>query len=223
MRIAEYIPNKAFGIWNMIPKFFLVDAGPVFASSGTVITKVSNMLHSLTAGDGAPVESEQEKNLKRLDEVYGLPRAFQPELEKLMFKRMFDESTVGANSEALQCLRKGEEWSWGSCENYAECIKKLLQKEKEASGDGRKKLQVRAYFAETDAMIGKGGQAYFEKCWRGEEGTTSSDAVEVDMQTVIGVDHDTLVHCVDVFEKMFIQAGGFLDIAGVRGSTEVQS
>lgn len=225
MQMAQYIPNKAFGIWNMIPKFFLVDAGPVFASSGTVITKFSNMLHSLTS-DGAVVESEQEKNVKRMDEVYGIPRDLQPEIEKVMFHNMFEESTVGANSEALQCLRKGDDWTWGSCDDYAEYVKKLLQQEKEAaaqnSSEGRKKLRVRVFFAETDAMIGPKGQSYFEECWRGPNGTPSPDVIDLDMQTIKGVDHDSLVHSVEMIESIFIQAGGLLDIVGVRGSTEVQ-
>lgn len=167
----------------------------------------------------------QEKDRKRLEEVYGLSRNLQIELEKTMFKRMFEENTVGANSEALQCLRKGEDWSWGSCDNYAEYVKATIERERGTlnTPEGRKKLRVRVLFAETDAMSGTKGQSYFEECWRGEDGIGFLDAIDLDMKTIKGVDHDSLVRNVETLESIFIQAGGMLDLAGIRNSSEVQS
>lgn len=206
MQMAQYIPQGAFGVWNKIPRFFILGAGPALASSGAVVSKFSDMFSF--SGSGEQNVSEQEKNRSRIQDVYGLPRGVQSELDSLVMKSMFNESTVGANSEALQCLRKGGEGTWGHCENYEEFVKQLVQLEKGRNGTGESgRLKVRIYFSETDAMIGKDGQKYMENCWTED---VIGDAFDFASETVLGVNHDTLVQSVDVLEKIFIDAGGIM-------------
>ncbi|KAI0014965.1 hypothetical protein F4780DRAFT_766133 [Xylariomycetidae sp. FL0641] len=202
LQMARYIPNKAFSAWNAIPRFFNLKLGPMFASSGASLAKVSNVLPSVGQGD-AREDSHQRKNAQKLEAEYGLPREMQAELDKAIFRSMFEANTVGANSEALQCLRKGPDAAWGVCDDYKEFVKDLARTEKDrrATGDAPPpgKLQVRAYFAETDFMIGKRGQEYVEASWTD---TDYEEAFSFTTSTIKGVDHDTLTMAVDVWEDV---------------------
>ncbi|KAF7554440.1 hypothetical protein G7Z17_g2907 [Cylindrodendrum hubeiense] len=195
----------AFSIWHLIPKFFLLKAGPAFASSGAIMNKVTNVV-SPSVTDGGQDNSELEKNRRKMEETYGVPRELQIEIDNLVFKSMFEENTVGANSEALQCLKKGGS-SWEKCEDYGIFVRELAEREKirrgaEESAEGSAKLKVRTYFAETDAMIGKKGQAYMEECWKGKDGEFQ-DTLDYETSTVLGTDHDTLMQLATVLEIVF--------------------
>jgi hypothetical protein len=50
---------------------------------------------------------------------------------------------------------------------------------------------VKVYFAETDVMIAKGGQKYFEKCWR-DENVEGEGHVRFGAKVVEGTDHDNI-------------------------------
>ena len=53
-------------------------------------------------------------------------------------------------------------------------------------------LVFKAYFAESDVMIGRGGREYFEKCWR--EGNADGDGkVRFEAKVVEDADHDSIV------------------------------
>ncbi|KAJ5156800.1 hypothetical protein N7492_009603 [Penicillium capsulatum] len=196
MQMAQYLPNKAFSLWDRIPRFFLLQAGPAFASSGAVVKKVTNAISS--PGSGAHDITQQEKTRLHIEEFYGLPRDVQAELENLIFRRIFQESTVGSNSEALQCLRK-EANTWGKCEDYQVFVRDFRQLERDREGSA---LMVHAYFAESDSMIGKKGQQYFEECWQGTDDDDNLDSVNFISTTVPGTDHDTLATSVEIWEKI---------------------
>ncbi|CAM1510680.1 Fc.00g010150.m01.CDS01 [Cosmosporella sp. VM-42] len=252
-QLAQYLPVKAFGIWHRLPPFFM-KAQPAFASSAALVTQVTNAFtfgrrnnDSGGSNDGPPC-CEIERNARLREQEYGLSRGLQRELSKLTFKLMFEENTVGANSEALQCLRKGV--TWGKCDDYAVFVKDMVDLERsrgctggtlkevsdptaegkakgnanasaqangETAGEGvaeaRARLKVRTYFAEEDALIGKGGQSYVEKCWRGEEEGVFQDVLDFDTKTVAGTDHDTLVQMVEVLEAILVESGGIKDEA----------
>lgn len=205
MQLAQYIPNKAFSLWNRIPRFFLLQAGPAFASSGAVVKKVSNAMSP--SGSTAQDITEQEKTWRYVEEVYGLSREVQAELDTLMFQRMFQESTVGSNSEALQCLRK-EASTWGTCENYKVFVRDWIGSERGREGPS---LKVRAYFGESDSMIGKKGQEYFEGCWHEVNDGEQRHAVDFMSTTVPGTDHDTLVQSIQTWEKIIGDVTGALN------------
>ncbi|KAH7137364.1 hypothetical protein B0J13DRAFT_77570 [Dactylonectria estremocensis] len=214
MQMAQYVPVSAFSVWHLIPKFFLVQAGPALATSGTVFTKVSNLVSSGTLGGGQD-NSESAKNRRRIEGVYGLPRDVQAEIDTQVFKAMFDENTVGANSEALQCLKKGQSWSWGNCEDYETFVRELVIRERDRrtagqGNEGSAKLKVTTFFAETDVMIGKKGQVYMETCLRGKDGEFQ-DVLDYETHTVSGSDHDSLVQSAAVLEQLFTIAGGIMN------------
>lgn len=213
MQMLQYIPTPAFSIWHRIPRFFVVDAAPVLTTSGTVLNKATSLFSS-SVGTDVQELTTLEKNRQRLADEYDFPRDLQMELSIIITKKIFEEKTVGANSEALQCLRKGQGWSWGECEDYGVLVETLVSAERErrqSNPDWRDsmRLKVRAYFAETDIMIGAGGQKYFEEIW-GSKDKAFDDVLDFESVTVPGTDHDSVMQPVEVLEQVFIGAGGSL-------------
>ncbi|KAH8124977.1 hypothetical protein LI328DRAFT_133448 [Trichoderma asperelloides] len=205
MQMMQHIPAQAFAVWHHI--------APLLATSGVVVNKASSFFTS-SAGSSGDQDTPQERNRQKLASVYDVPRDFQVELESLLGKKITEENTVGANSEALLCARKGKGWSWGECDDYATFIEMLARGEREnnqlkSSTDSHAKLKIRAFFAENDVMIGVGGQKYMEECWGRGEGSLS-DVLDFDSATMAGTDHDSLVQSVEVWEKVFADAGGSL-------------
>lgn len=187
-QLARFIPTKAFSIWNQIPQFF--QTSPLISSSGAVITSVKD---KLPGGDDGNTMSERKRKL--IEQKYGLDREVQIELEKMTAKFIFKESTVGANEEALQCVRKGAPWL--ECDDYTQFAKNFAESEKRR-GDTSGKIRMRAYFAESDVMIGKTGQKYFENCFKGFE-----DVLNFDSATIMEENHDSVAFSPVILEKIF--------------------
>lgn len=171
-------------------------------------------IHDTATGGDIASKSQLEKNRQRMEEGYGVPRAVQVEVDNFVTRFLFNEDTEGANSEALQCLRKGREGMWGKCEDYGVFVREFVEQERRAfdvldAGRERreKTLKVRLYFAERDALIGKKGQEYVEECWKVEDGEFQ-DVLDVRSCTVSEVEHDSLPMSVEVWEKMFLEARG---------------
>lgn len=185
IQILQYIPTKAFSVWHHIPRFFVTQASPVLASSGTLMRSLS------------PKTSEEEDrtfldaNWRRLERDYGVPRKDAAELSSLVGRYMFMENTVGANNEALQCLRKGDGGNWGVCSDYAKFVQELMVNEQ----DGAK---IRVYHAAKDALVGPRGQKYFDECW-----DVCGSEISFVSRTVEGTDHDTVSQAVEVWEEIF--------------------
>ncbi|KAL4947248.1 Alpha/Beta hydrolase protein [Aspergillus filifer] len=211
MQAASYLPKGLFNYWNSIPRFFVTQASPVLASSGAVMRKMSGSMSSISGLSGSKdtnqslSQEESDKNFldanyKRIQRDYGVPVKESEEVARLALRYMFDENTIGANGEALVCVRKtkGAGADWGVCEDYGECAKTLRGLE----GAGR--VELRAYFAEKDALTGSRGQRYFDECWKT---STSSEEEEGGVtyvgRTVQGTDHDTLAQAVEVWEEIF--------------------
>lgn len=203
MQLMQYIPAQAFSVWHHI--------APLLATSGVVINKASSIIPS-SAGSGK--DTPQERNRQKLAVEYDVSRDFQVELESLLGKRIMKENTVGANSEALLCARKGKGWSWGECDDYATFVETLVTAERQkhqtdSNTRSHGKLRIRAYFAENDVMVGVGGRKYMENCWRRQDGSLN-DVLDFESATIADTDHDSLVLSVNVLEKVFADAGGSL-------------
>lgn len=203
MQMAQVLPTSVFGIWHHMPK--------IASASGAAFDKISKLLPSssgLNAAETAPLE----RNRQRIESEYGLPLELQKELQPQTLKAMLGENMVGADSEALCCLRKGPAGLWGECDDYVPFVKRLaeLERSRRAEDDAgnKEKLRIRAYFAETDAMIGKKGQSYMEDCWKGNEGDEFQDVLDFTTTTVKETDHDSVVQSVEVLKQIFLIAGG---------------
>lgn len=210
--MAQYIPTPLFSIWHRIPRFFVVDAAPVLSSSAPVFDKASALFSSSTGNSNSQEPTLQERNRQKLATDYDVPIELQLELEPLRVEKIFEGNTVGANSEALQCLRKGEGWSWGACDDYSVFVRELVDAERQkqqldTNPESHAKLKIRAYFAESDIMIGSGGQKYVEECWGLTEGTFG-DVIDFDSVTMPGTDHESVVQSMEVLEKLFTDVTG---------------
>ncbi|GES62413.1 hypothetical protein ATEIFO6365_0005039000 [Aspergillus terreus] len=195
MQIAQHVPTKAFAVWNKIPRFIATQASPVLSASGALVRHISpsGSGDSQDTAEGLPFVNE---DWRRVERDYGVPVAEQKELAQLAIRFMHTENTVGANSEAMQTLRKDGGSSWGVCSDYAECAKALATD----------RCTLRAYFAATDALVGTKGQKYFEECWR----APGTEAVDFVSRTIAGSDHDTVAQSVEVWEDIFASIKGAL-------------
>lgn len=188
MRIAQHVPTMAFAFWNKIPRFFVTQASPVLSASGAIVR------HMSPSGSGDSHEMGEDlsflnDNWRRVERDYGIPLLEQKELAQLAIRFMHTENTVGANSEAMQVLRKDGGGSWGICSDYAECAQTLATN----------RFSLHAYFAATDALVGKHGQKYFEECWR----APGVEAIDFVSTTIEGSDHDTVAQSVEAWEDIF--------------------
>lgn len=183
----------------------------IASASGAAFDKISKSLPS-SSGINAAETAPLERNRQKIESEYGLSVELQKELQPQTLKVMLGENMVGADSEALCCLRKGPAGLWGDCDDYAVFVKKLAELERsrraEDGGGNPDKLRIRAYFAETDAMIGKKGQSYMENCWKGNGGDEVLDVLDFTTTTVKETDHDSVVQSVEVLKQIFLDAGG---------------
>jgi hypothetical protein len=204
VQMLQYIPTPAFRIWHLIPCFVVLNLGPVLAATRTAAAKISHL-----AARSSEDTSEEED--------YGLPHDLRAELNPMIFRAMFKDNTIGANGEALLCLRKVQKGTWGKCDDYGVFVAELVDRERAreavvGSTGGRAKLKIRAYFATSDNMIGKRGQNYMEACWRGPDKDGSfKDVIDFKTTTVAEVDHDTLMESIETWKSIFIDAGGSVD------------
>ncbi|KAJ9149528.1 Interferon-induced GTP-binding protein Mx2 [Coniochaeta hoffmannii] len=94
---------------------------------------------------------------------------FETKVLSRVIYRAYEEDMTGLGQEALFLMQRGVEWGdWG---NYDRLVEMVAARERAEST----KVKVRAYFAESDIMIGTDkGPAYFDKCWR-EKGAGQVD------------------------------------------------
>lgn len=90
------------------------------------------------------------------------------------------------SADATLCMQsKGK--GWGAYSSLPEAINALRTT---YTSHSCRKLTFKAYFSSSDMMIGKGGQQYFEDCWK--QGNSQGD-VEIVVKTVPDTDHDSVI------------------------------
>lgn len=99
----------------------------------------------------------------------------------------------GVSADATLCMQRTAE-DWDAYSSLPSCIALLRTtcppQSPDASSTGT--LTLKVYFAESDALIGKGGQRYFEQCWK--EGNVDGEGkVAFEARVVEGADHDSIV------------------------------
>ncbi|KAI5208028.1 hypothetical protein E4T38_03148 [Aureobasidium subglaciale] len=102
----------------------------------------------------------------------------------LPFALVWELFFFGISADCLFCLQEDGK-DWGDYANLSELISTLQQ----TYPKGTRQLTMQAYFAETDVIVGKGGQKYFERCWR--EGNAGQE-VKFQARVVEGSDHDNI-------------------------------
>lgn len=184
MNLAAKVPNGMLDSWNGLNKFLATNIAPVASWSGGVVSSAANVFKTQRGSDNPESMSPGER--------FGTSEEVAKQIEKLQMKYFFAEDTSAANEDARLCLKKGTPADWGACEDYEEYVRNLVKQEQSRIQDGscNPKLKVRVFFAESDIMIGKGGQKYFEQCWEQDDVAQSIDYEGMELPET---DHDTAV------------------------------
>ncbi|KAL1306060.1 hypothetical protein AAFC00_004186 [Neodothiora populina] len=130
---------------------------------------------------------------REISQTYGMSPEVRKEVERLQLLYFREEDRSGISQEAMLCLKKGES-PWGVCDDYPTYITRLVeqlqvQQAARTEDSPAKKLRVMALFAQSDLLIGKGGQKYFEDCWRN---SVTDGMIEFESVLVPGTNHDTI-------------------------------
>ncbi|CZT20438.1 uncharacterized protein RCC_06298 [Ramularia collo-cygni] len=173
------LPSGFISPWSDIATFINTKIVPAASLSGGIFSTIANVFQT-----GSPTINTDMQD-KYGDEETG------KQIEKLQTKYMFAESMAGGTEEARLCLKSDGEGLMGACENYERYVEVLRdQEKKEGRNDGGPKLKVSLHFAESDALIGKGGKEYFEKCWK-QDGV--GEVIETDSTEYPGTNHDSVL------------------------------
>lgn len=193
------LPVFSFAHWNKLATFFALKASVLTGASSGLL---ANFAKVIAPGSNEP--SEDEKNMKFIEMNCGLKVDTQVELDKAMTQGMFGEETVGANSEALSCLKKGPTGIWGEADDMRLLVSNMVSRMKETPSGEQGKLRVRLYFSESDIMTGKKGQQYFQSCWTGEPGGEDrGDYLDVETTMIAKSDHDSVFKSGEALEGVF--------------------
>lgn len=174
------LPTGMLSSWSDIVQFINLRINPTASWSGGVFSTFSNLFKA------EPQATDTDMQEKYGDEEIG------KEIERLQVKYMFGESMTGANDEARLCLKSSGPGLVGVCENYERYVEVFFAQEKKRkeAGETEAKLQVSLHFAESDVLIGKSGQEYFQMCWK-QAGV--EQVIEVRSAEHAGTNHDSVL------------------------------
>jgi hypothetical protein len=99
----------------------------------------------------------------------------------------------GISADSLLCMQKdGKDWDiYASLPSTITSLRNVYASQS-SDASVTSKLTIKAYFAAFDALIGQGGQKYFEQCWR--EGNAEVEGkLRFEAKVVGGTDHDSIV------------------------------
>jgi hypothetical protein len=183
MTLASKIPSPVIDYLSGLQGFVMSKVAPTLSFSGGLISSSAALLGSKPDPNAeTQVGSDEDAASK-----YGVDVEAAKLIGSHAVKSLLAEDTTAGNEEAKLCLMKGGKADWGVLADYEACVRSIADYE----GDGvAAKLRVEAAFAASDLLIGKGGQEYFEKCWR-QEGVAGK--VDFQSRTCEGTDHDSVL------------------------------
>ena len=187
MNLASKIPSPVIDQLSSLQGFVMSKVAPTLSFSGGLISSSAALLGSKPdANAEIKVGSDEDAA-----EKYGVDIETARLISSNAVKFHLAEDTTAGNEEAKLCLMKGGSASWGVLADFEACVRSIADEAGANGGDGQiARLRVDAFFAASDVMIGKGGQAYFEKCWRRED---IADKVDFDSRVCEGTDHDSVL------------------------------
>lgn len=187
MNLASKIPSPVIDQLSSLQGFVMSKVAPTLSFSGGLISSSAALLGSTPdANAETKVGSDEDAA-----EKYGVDIETAKLISSNAVKFHLAEDTTAGNEEAKLCLMKGGSASWGVLADYEACVRSIADAGGASSADGQTaRLRVDTFFAASDVMIGKGGQEYFEKCWR-QEGMAAK--VDFDSEICEATDHDTVL------------------------------
>lgn len=186
MTLASKLPAPVIDYLSPLQGFIQSKVAPTLSFSSGLFTSSAAMLGSQPSQDSQPAAGSD----KDAAEKYGVNVETAKLIRSLTLRFYLAEETLAGNEEAKLCLMKGGKANWGALADYEACVQSIADAEGDSIAAGAVKLKMDAAFASSDVIIGKGGQEYFEKCWRRE-----SVAANVDFgsRTFDGTNHDTVL------------------------------
>lgn len=202
LTLASKLPQPWIGNFGGVVKFVNTNIAPSVGFSSGVFESVANVFRdesTLVSDEGEKIkaaygyDADVWKEVEALQKQYGQNEDSRYDMNVVcVVDSQLMNISSGIGQEALLCLKKGGSY-WGACDDYPSYVEALAQQLRGRRGDGaegRNKLKIVAQFSETDIMIGKGGQVYFEECWSKAD---VSDVIDFQSVMVPGTNHDTLV------------------------------
>jgi len=186
MNMASILPTGVIDNLSRVTKFVNERVVPVTSWSGGIVSSSMSLFKAEGASSDPGSTTPAEK--------YGVDNEVGKEIERLSTKCFFEEDVTAGNEEAKLCLKKAGSGLWGTCEDYMEYVKLVNGREQQRlksepeTDSARTKLQLQVYFAESDALVGKAGQEYFDKCWQQDD-----RYVQFETHELPGTDHDTIL------------------------------
>ena len=196
------VPEGLLNKWPSIAKFMNTQVAPMFTFSGQMVNCITNsslpdaQLESTAEQDYDPELKTIFPDLERL-----IPKLFMEGVFLLGFARStinsYLENMSGGADEAFITLKRGDKWTWGLFEDTDEAISKVVSQERSlvsarnsSSNNSRpERLRIAVFFAESDIMIGKKGQEWFDQCWQSQD---IADVVAYTSETVPKSSHETI-------------------------------
>ena len=200
MAASAKLPSALINHFNSVLSFANQVVAPSLSFSSGVFSSSSRLLSSPSSqanGNDANKPKHERDDLCR--EYRGLSAAEVAAVGDEVMRRIWKEDTTGANGEALLSLKKPEARSWRVCNDYeklpaeleAQMAAKLAQQNAEGSNT-RPILSITVYWAETDTMVAKKGEEYFDKCFKDYCGEHTG--LKYQSESVPETNHETLCH-----------------------------
>lgn len=103
----------------------------------------------------------------------------------------------GVNDEAPFNLQKNiPESYWGAAASYPDILASLVSGEKARQTEERSSpFRFRAFFAESDMLIGEGGKVYFDEIFK-EAAARAEGVIDYVSETVPKTNHETLADAI---------------------------
>ncbi|MCJ1430709.1 hypothetical protein MMC27_000059 [Xylographa pallens] len=188
------VPDGMLNKWPSIAKFMNTNVAPMFMFSGQVVNSITE---SMLPGAQleAPGQEDYDPELRMMFR----------DLERLVTKVFLEGSTIdpfpenisGGADEAILTLKRGDKWTWGLFADTDEAVSMVVSQERglasvansSQNGLRQEKLRIAVFFAESDIMIGKKGQEWFNQCWQSQD---ISDVIFYTSETVPHSSHETI-------------------------------
>ena len=189
MRYLNWLPSTCYRNWAAIAKALVPRINDTLVFSTGIVSSARN------ATGTTPV-------LERFLGVSDERRALFPELEKTLSRNLFSEHVSGGSDEAMICAKRGvyKGPCWGLFEDYDEAAMQIVAQESRRrlaepltlpAQEAPRKLRIRAFYGDSDAMIGIKGGEWFNHCWN-QKGVAES--VDFEGEFISGVTHEGIAH-----------------------------
>lgn len=208
LSISSYLPSPVINTFDAVVRFVNNTVAPTAQFSGMVSGVVSAQFSASRTG---VVTAQRHQRDDLCQQYCGVSADESAARSKALMKQVFRENTYGANDEVLLLLRKEVAGSWGPLDSYeaypgileAKIGEHSCQQTEGIADEGLPILDtlvLRTFWAETDLLVGKKGEKFFDKCFerfvqQGQMGYSNGErgsCLSYESEVVPDTDHNTL-------------------------------